>query len=80
MVHLISGGLCIAVPGEIHGYWQLHRRFGVLPWKVLFQPAIKLSREGTPVMPPLAAALAMNRETILKTKNLRQVQGETSDM
>jgi gamma-glutamyltranspeptidase/glutathione hydrolase len=37
------------VPGAVEGWDQLHRRFGKLPWRELFQPAIYYSREGFPV-------------------------------
>jgi gamma-glutamyltranspeptidase/glutathione hydrolase len=36
----------VTVPGAVEGWAQLHHRFGKLPWKELFAPAIELARDG----------------------------------
>lgn len=41
------GSLAIGTPGEVKGYWELHKRFGSMKWKELFQPTIELCERGT---------------------------------
>ena len=39
----------VTVPGCVEGWAKLHRRFGKLPWRDLFQPAIYYAEHGYPV-------------------------------
>jgi gamma-glutamyltranspeptidase/glutathione hydrolase len=41
-----TGGLAVAVPGEVAGWVELHRRFGRLPLATVLAPAIRLARDG----------------------------------
>lgn len=44
------------VPGCVDGWWELHRKFGRLPWRELFQPVIAYAKEGVPVPQVIAGA------------------------
>jgi gamma-glutamyltranspeptidase/glutathione hydrolase len=44
-----SGIDSVTVPGVVEGWTKLHDRFGKLPWRDLFQPAIFFANHGYPV-------------------------------
>lgn len=41
--------LSVTTPGAVRGWWDLHQRYGRLPWHALLQPAIDHARHGFPV-------------------------------
>jgi gamma-glutamyltranspeptidase/glutathione hydrolase len=56
----VPGGRSVGVPGALRGMALAHRQSGVLPWATLFEPAIRLARDGFQVTPRLANGLARN--------------------
>ncbi|XP_055615438.1 scoloptoxin SSD14-like isoform X2 [Toxorhynchites rutilus septentrionalis] len=67
------GGLAIATPGALKGYWVLHQRYGRLPWRRLFEPSIDLCYKGHIVNPYMADSLLEKRDDILNTPSLKEV-------
>ncbi|KAJ8923080.1 hypothetical protein NQ315_001632 [Exocentrus adspersus] len=60
------GGLAVAVPGELVGYWTLYQRFGGnLPWRDLLQPTIDLCRNGVLLNTRAETVLRNNKQHIL---------------
>ncbi len=43
------GGHAVAVPGIPAGYFELHKKYGKLPWSRLFSEPLRLARQGFPV-------------------------------
>ena len=42
----INGYLAVATPGTVAGLYELHRRYGKLPWQEVLKPAIALAKNG----------------------------------
>ena len=53
----IPGGKSVGVPGNVALMAEAHRRAGKLKWQQIFQPAIRLARDGFVVSPRLSAFL-----------------------
>lgn len=54
----VPGGKSVGVPGNVRLMALAHGRFGKLPWATLFQPAIRLARDGFEMSPRLYDMLA----------------------
>jgi gamma-glutamyltranspeptidase/glutathione hydrolase/leukotriene-C4 hydrolase len=67
-----KGGLSIAVPGEIKGYWLAHQMFGKMKWSKLFQPAIEMCNNGFQLPASQAKFLKYCESKILDSKSLRE--------
>ncbi|XP_030530027.1 glutathione hydrolase 3 [Rhodamnia argentea] len=67
------GALSMGVPGEIAGLHQAWSKHGRLAWRTLFQPSIKLAKEGFVVAPYLAHNIESSAKMILNDPGLRRV-------
>ncbi|XP_001648753.2 gamma-glutamyltranspeptidase 1 [Aedes aegypti] len=78
----VLGGLAIGTPGVIKGFWELHERYGSLPWKDLFEPVIELARNGISVNEFLVSALQAQRTNLRTIPSLRElfVNPDTDDV
>ncbi|XP_050429822.1 scoloptoxin SSD14-like isoform X2 [Adelges cooleyi] len=66
------GGLAIAVPGELQGYWTIYNKYGgKVTWSSLFEPTIKLCEEGIVVSRRLANTLARYEDLIKTTTTIK---------
>jgi gamma-glutamyltranspeptidase/glutathione hydrolase len=77
------GAVTVSVPGAVDGWWTLHQRYGRLPWRDLFQPAIALASEGAPAPEIIShyirrgmANFTRRAGEIEETANARAVWGE----
>ncbi len=62
-----SGIHSVTVPGAVDGWWKMHQKFGKLPWKDLFQPAIAYAEDGFPVTEAIAESWS-SAATVKKLK------------
>ncbi len=61
-----EGVLAAGVPGSPAGLYELHRRYGKLPWRRVVRPAVRLARDGFTVSTRLSEALERHRERLLR--------------
>jgi gamma-glutamyltranspeptidase/glutathione hydrolase len=69
------GAVSVSVPGAVAAWGELHARYGKLPWKALFEPAIHLATEGVPVAQTIAYYLgASYRRFTSPTAGIEEVE------
>ncbi len=61
----------VGVPGTIAGIFEVHHKFGGLPFKDLIQPAIDMARDGFKVTSKQANALNRTRKLFEKANNYK---------
>ncbi|XP_026029690.1 glutathione hydrolase 5 proenzyme [Astatotilapia calliptera] len=67
-----TGSQWVGVPGELRGYEAIHEQYGKLPWARLFEPTIKLAREGIPLSPYLGKIVSFVKRNI-QTSSLCEI-------
>jgi len=68
-----EGILSIGVPGTVYGMWEVHKKFGSLPWKKLLEPAIRLAEEGFIMSPFMVDALNKRYKKLSNYKNFKEI-------
>jgi gamma-glutamyltranspeptidase/glutathione hydrolase len=68
-----SGIDSVTVPGMVDGWTKLHDRFGKLPWRDLFQPAIFFADHGYPVPEMIHEYWQGSQPDLMKNPESRRV-------
>ena len=71
-----SPHLQVGVPGTVRGLKLAHERYGVLPWRSLVLPAVRLARDGFEMSHELAKSLNSVIETSRNNEELLRVYGQ----
>src|SRR6185312_7966560 len=68
-----TGIYAVTVPGAVRGWQALHEKYGKLPWKDLFQPAIYYAEHGYPVTEWISEEWELQKRKLARDVNGRQV-------
>ncbi len=60
----VLSGQSVGVPGTVRLLEDAHRRWGVLPWATVFEPAIALAEQGFAISPRLHGLLKLEKHLI----------------
>ena len=63
----------VTVPGCVEGWERLHKRFGRLPWRDIFQPAVYYAENGFPVTEIIQDTWQVNEAKLRADANARAV-------
>jgi len=68
-----TGGLSIGVPGEVRGLFEVHKKYGTMPWKDLLQPTIDLAENGFHMTLRMYEAAESMRHRLKKDEGLKKL-------
>ena len=77
------GALSVGVPGTIAGIFEVHEKFGSLPIKDIFEPVIKLAKDGVVVTEKQSKKIKENQQyfkLVNKTPTLFDKDFKTNDL
>ncbi|KAF8400911.1 hypothetical protein HHK36_014214 [Tetracentron sinense] len=74
------GALSMGVPGELAGLHEAWLKYGRLPWRTLFQPAIRLAKDGFIIAPCLGTAIKESEKMIMADPGLRKVLAPNGEL
>jgi gamma-glutamyltranspeptidase/glutathione hydrolase len=73
----ITGYLAVATPGTVAGMYEVHRRYGKLPWPEVMKPGIALAKNGFIISDRVAwrssAAYEIRKQAILKNPAAKKI-------
>ena len=69
----INGYLAVGTPGTIAGMYEIHSRYGKLPWSTVVKPAIRLARDGFVVKQKFTDAVKRRQKMILQNPVARKI-------
>ena len=67
------GYLAIGVPGTVYGMWEVHKKFGSMPWEELLQPAIELADSGFEMSPYMTMTLNRSHRKLSQFKETESI-------
>lgn len=67
----VVGGRSVGTPGTVLLLWELHQKYGKLPWQETLQPAIQLAESGFKISPRLAQLIAKDKERLGRFETTR---------
>ncbi|MBV6627965.1 MAG: gamma-glutamyltransferase [Rivularia sp. (in: Bacteria)] len=69
----INGYLAVATPGTVAGMYEVHQRYGKLPWKTVVAPSIKLAKDGFIVRNKFVGAVKRRKRMIASNQAARTI-------